>query len=109
MTNLADKHCKPCKDGATSLASEAAHDYMQQLSDLWQLNEQSITGSFEFKNYYRTTAFVNAVVWIAHSEDHHPDITFGYKHCKIVFTTHDVGGLSENDFISAARIDRLVD
>lgn len=89
----------------------AAKQQLAQISDKWRLNDKadSITGEFEFKNYYRTTAFVNAVAWIAHTEDHHPDITFGYKNCTIAFTTHAIDGLSDNDFISAAKIDRLLD
>ena len=74
----------------------------------WQLEGSQITKTFAFKNYYETTAFVNAVIWIAHREDHHPDITFGYKQCKIVYTTHAVKGLSKNDFICAAKIDALL-
>lgn len=110
MTDLADRHCAACEGGTKPLDLEAAKSQLQNLSKHWQLSKDgsAITGEFEFKNYYRTTAFVNAVAWIAHSEDHHPDITFGYKNCSIVFTTHAIDGLSDNDFISAAKIDRLV-
>jgi len=111
MSNLADQHCAPCEGGTKPMDAETAKVHIKQLSSKWQLADDanSITGEFEFKNYYRTTAFVNAVAWIAHSEDHHPDITFGYKNCSIFFTTHAIDGLSGNDFISAAKIDRLVD
>lgn len=111
MTELANKHCAPCEGGVAPMDSSEAAAKMQQLSDKWQLSDdgKSMTADFEFKNYYQTTAFVNAVAWIAHREDHHPDMTFGYKNCNIFFTTHAIGGLSDNDFISAAKIDRLLD
>ncbi|MCG6872379.1 MAG: 4a-hydroxytetrahydrobiopterin dehydratase, partial [Gammaproteobacteria bacterium] len=64
---------------------------------------------FRFKNYYETTAFVNGAAWIAHREDHHADIRFGYRECEISYTTHAIGGLSDNDFICAAKINALLD
>ena len=63
--------------------------------------------TFRFKNYYETIAFVNALAWMAHSEDHHPDLAVGYNRCAVTYSTHSVSGLSENDFICAARIDTL--
>lgn len=66
-----------------------------------------ISRDFKFKNYYETMAFVNAVAWIAHQEDHHPEITVTYNSCNINYSTHSVGGLSRNDFICAAKIDAL--
>lgn len=73
----------------------------------WTLEGREIVRTCAFKNYYRTVAFVNAVVWVAHREDHHPEIAFGYKTCTIRYTTHAIGGLSENDFICAAKINAL--
>jgi 4a-hydroxytetrahydrobiopterin dehydratase len=75
----------------------------------WSLDGQnaSIHRTFSFKNYYQTVAFVNAAAWIAHQQDHHPDISFGYRDCEIRYATHSVGGLSENDFICAAHINQL--
>lgn len=111
MNDLADRHCVPCEGGVAPMDAQTAKQKLSELSDKWRLNDQAdaITGEFEFKNYYRTTAFVNAVAWIAHSENHHPDISFGYKNCTIFLTTHAIDGLSDNDFISAAKIDRLLD
>jgi 4a-hydroxytetrahydrobiopterin dehydratase len=63
---------------------------------------------FQFKNYYETMAFVNAVAWVAHREDHHPDLEVGYNKCTVRYSTHSVGGLSENDFICAAKVDSLL-
>ncbi len=84
---------------------------LKELNPRWQLNDDStsIEAGFDFKNYYQTTAFVNAVAWIAHNEDHHPDIRFSYKHCDVSYSTHAINGLSENDFICAAKIDVLVE
>lgn len=74
----------------------------------WKREGFAITRTFTFKNYHQTMAFVNAVAWIAHRENHHPDISFGYKSCTVRYTTHAIGGLSENDFICAAKIDALI-
>ncbi|KEZ76256.1 4a-hydroxytetrahydrobiopterin dehydratase [Salinisphaera hydrothermalis] len=110
MSSLADQKCAPCEGGTQPMAGRAVTERMQQLSEHWQsADDEKIVGTFKFKNYYETQAFVNAVAYIAHREDHHPDITFGYNSCRIELTTHAIGGLSDNDFISAAKIDRLVD
>jgi 4a-hydroxytetrahydrobiopterin dehydratase len=69
---------------------------------------QAIRREFRFKNFYETMAFVNAVAWISHREDHHPDLELGYNHCVVHYSTHATGGLSENDFICAARVDALL-
>ena len=62
---------------------------------------------FEFSNFHETMAFVNALAWIAHREDHHPDLEVGYRRCLVRYRTHAIGGLSENDFICAAKVERL--
>ncbi len=69
---------------------------------------KTISKSYGFKNYYRTMAFVNAVAWIAHREDHHPDLVVSYNQCLVRYSTHDVGGLSRNDFICAAKVEALL-
>lgn len=83
------------------------------LSDVegWSVSDDNkrITRKFEFKNYWRTMAFVNAVAWIAHQEDHHPDLGVYYGHCVVSYSTHAIDGLSENDFICAAKVNRLLD
>ena len=110
MTELAQKRCIPCEGGVKALNRAAAEKLLKELGPTWKLStdNKQIHGNFEFKNYYRTTAFVNAVAWIAHDEDHHPDITFGYKAAAITYWTHAIGGLSENDFICAAKVDSLL-
>jgi len=76
----------------------------------WEpLELTQIRKTYRFKNYYETMAFVNAVVWVAHREDHHPDLEVGYNRCTVRYSTHAVGGLSENDFICAAKCDALSD
>lgn len=110
MTELTQKRCIPCEGGVKPLDLGAATKLREKLRPEWKLvNEgKGIQATFEFKNYYRTTAFVNAVAWIAHNEDHHPDICFGYKTCTISYSTHSIDGLSENDFICAAKVDVLL-
>ena len=111
MNDLLTKRCLPCEGGVPALDAAACGELMSQLGPRWTLAEdaRSITARFEFKNYYHTTAFVNALIYVAHREDHHPDVSFGYKTCEVRYWTHAVGGLSENDFICAAKIDALID
>jgi 4a-hydroxytetrahydrobiopterin dehydratase len=109
-TDLSQKRCVPCEGGVQPLQRTEAEALMKQLGPQWKLSTDAkkIEGTFEFKNYFRTTAFVNAVAWIAHNEDHHPDIAFGYKTANVSYWTHAIGGLSENDFICAAKVDALL-
>lgn len=76
----------------------------------WRLNDKAteISRTFEFKNFYETMGFVNAVAWIANHEDHHPDIEVSYKRCLVRYSTHAIKGLSMNDFICAAKINELL-
>jgi 4a-hydroxytetrahydrobiopterin dehydratase len=110
MSELSQKKCVPCEGGAKALDRAMSEKLLKQLGPQWQLSTdgKQIQATFEFKNYFRTTAFVNAVAWIAHNEDHHPDIAFGYKAAAITFWTHAINGLSENDFICAAKVDALL-
>ncbi|MGV3655072.1 MAG: 4a-hydroxytetrahydrobiopterin dehydratase [Noviherbaspirillum sp.] len=79
--------------------------------DGWALQDGRLVKTYAFKDYYRTMAFVNAIAWLSHAEDHHPDLTVGYNRCVVNYRTHSVnsgqGGLSENDFICAAKVDAL--
>ncbi|MEJ2509770.1 MAG: 4a-hydroxytetrahydrobiopterin dehydratase [Gammaproteobacteria bacterium] len=77
----------------------------------WTLDNDGkvIYREYRFKNYYQTIAFVNALAWIAHQEDHHPDLEVGYNRCLVRYSTHAIGGLSENDFICAAKVNALLD
>ncbi len=105
--DFAQKKCKPCEGGTPALTEDQIREYLARLNG-WSLAEGKITRLFSFKNYYQTVSFVNAAAWIAHQEDHHPEIEFGYKQCRIRCWTHAINGISENDFICAAKIDRLL-
>jgi 4a-hydroxytetrahydrobiopterin dehydratase len=109
MTDLTQKKCKPCEGGVAPLSRPEAQKLMSQLAPDWKLSEDaaSIRREFRFKDFYRTMSFVNAVAHVANIEDHHPDLEVGYGYCRAVFTTHAIKGLSENDFICAAKIDRI--
>ena len=110
VCNLTDKHCKPCDGGVEPLMAEQAGALLGELHADWALDAdgREISRSYKFCNYYQTMAFVNALAWIAHAEDHHPDLEVGYKRCQVRYSTHAIGGLSENDFICAARVDALL-
>ena len=104
--DLTSKQCKPCEAGTPPLSNAEADSLMLQL-DGWRRYDHLINKTFHFKNYYETIAFVNAVAWLSHREDHHPDLTVSYNRCQVEYTTHSVSGLSENDFICAAKVDAL--
>lgn len=104
---LANKHCKPCEGGVPPLDDGMADELLAQL-DGWIRIEKEISKTYSFMNYYETMAFVNAAAYVSHQEDHHPDMLVGYKTCAVTYTTHAIGGLSENDFICAARLDTLM-
>lgn len=104
--DLTGKQCKPCEGGVPGLTQDEANTLLNQLDD-WAQYDHLIGKTFEFKNYYQTMAFVNAVAWLSHREDHHPDMTVGYNKCHVEYTTHAINGLSENDFICAAKVDAL--
>ena len=104
--DLAGMSCKPCEGGIAPLTPQAVNVLMSQL-DGWAQYDHIIGKIFDFKNYYQTMAFVNAVAWQSHREDHHPDLMVSYNKCRVEYTTHAIHGLSENDFICAAKVDAL--
>lgn len=104
---LSNKRCVPCEGGTQPLAPEAADAMLERL-DGWMRVGNEISKTYSFKNYYETMAFVNAAAYVSHREDHHPDMLVAYKTCAVTYTTHAIGGLSENDFICAAKLDALV-
>ncbi|MAT65058.1 MAG: 4a-hydroxytetrahydrobiopterin dehydratase [Gammaproteobacteria bacterium] len=108
-TPLREQHCKSLPKGSPAMPLEQAAGTLSQLHDDWELDRDTpaLVRSFRFRDFYQTVAFVNAVAWIANREDHHPDLEVSYNRCVVHFTTHSVGGLSENDFICAARVDAL--
>jgi 4a-hydroxytetrahydrobiopterin dehydratase len=110
MTELTARHCVPCEGGIDPLDRKAAESLLAELDDDWSLNDDAteIRREFTFKGFYKTMGFVNAVAWIANGEGHHPDLEVGWGRCLVRYTTHAVDGLTENDFICAAKIDALM-
>ncbi|RFC36763.1 MAG: pterin-4-alpha-carbinolamine dehydratase [Candidatus Nitrotoga sp. SPKER] len=106
VCDLKNKECKPCEGGIPSLSQDEINILIKQL-DNWVQRDHTINKTFEFKNYYQTMAFVNAVAWLSHREDHHPDLSVSYSQCHVEYSTHAIKGLSENDFICAAKVDAL--
>lgn len=105
-SGLSGKKCLPCEGGVPPLSREKAGRLLEQLN-AWELSGDFIQKTYRFKDYHQTVAFVNATAWVSHREGHHPDLEVGYDRCSVRYTTHAIGGLSENDFICAAKIDRL--
>lgn len=104
--DLSTRSCKPCEGGIPALDQEKIDGLLSELNG-WQQDGQEIAKTYRFKNYYETMAFVNATAWISHQENHHPDLEVAYRQCRVRYSTHAIGGLSENDFICAAKIDAL--
>lgn len=108
MQELHTIRCVGCEGGVPPLTQDEINQYLKQVKG-WQVNQdaKSIHKRYTFKGFYKTMAFVNAIAWIANQEGHHPDLEVGYNYCNIKFTTHAIDGLTKNDFICAAKIDRL--
>jgi 4a-hydroxytetrahydrobiopterin dehydratase len=109
MSELAARRCKPCEGGIAPLTAAEAQRLLAQISSSWRLMEDAgaIRREFRFRDFYRTMSFVNALAHIANIEDHHPDLEVGYNYCHVTFTTHAIRGLSENDFVCAAKTDLI--
>ena len=107
VSDLAAKKCKPC-EGGVALKQQEVNQLLKQLNG-WEYAGGRIAKTYSFTNYYQTMAFVNAAAWISHREDHHPDMNVGYNTCRIEYVTHAINGLSDNDFICAAKLDALFD
>jgi 4a-hydroxytetrahydrobiopterin dehydratase len=109
MNDLTKKKCVPCEGGVPALSRAEALALRTQLHADWQVADdgKSIKRALKFKDFYRTMSFVNALAHIANIEDHHPDLEVGYDYCRVTFSTHAIGGLSQNDFICAAKLDQL--
>jgi 4a-hydroxytetrahydrobiopterin dehydratase len=107
--DLARRHCQP-RDGGRALDAAEVATLLAQVPG-WSADAVAgyIEREFRFRDYYETIAFVNSVAGIVHREDHHPDLEVGYNRCRVRFSTHSVKGLSENDFICAARLNALFD
>ena len=108
MNEFAERRCAPCQGNAVAQTREQAQTALKKLPN-WELIEdgKAIKREFKFKDFFRTMSFVNALAHVANIEDHHPDLEVGYNYCRVRYSTHEVKGLSDNDFICAAKIDRL--
>jgi 4a-hydroxytetrahydrobiopterin dehydratase len=106
MNELATRKCKPCEGGVAPFTPDEAKQLLKNLKG-WNVENGKLAKVFPFQNYYQTMAFVNALAWISHREDHHPDLGVHYNKCRVEYSTHAIGGLSENDFICAAKCDAL--
>jgi len=109
MNDLAERRCKPCDGKVAPYTHSEAAAALKGLSSHWKLSDdsKSLKREFKFHDFLRTMSFVNALAHIANIEDHHPNLEIGYDYCRVRYSTHAVGGLSDNDFICAAKIDRL--
>ena len=112
MTNLLNKKCVPCEGGAVAFDISEIHKYQKKV-DGWNViknknNVYLLEKKFTFKNFLESQSFVNEVGKISEQEGHHPDISFGWGYAIINVTTHSIEGLSENDFILAAKIDKII-
>ena len=107
---LVQAHCTPRRGSEHRLPEARIRELLPEVPG-WELaeNGHALCRTFTFDDYHRTMAFVNALAYVAHREDHHPDLGVHYDRCVVRYSTHDVGGLSENDFICAAKAAALVD
>ena len=112
MDDLLKKKCMPCEGGVMPFDISEIHKYQKKVDGWSLLNDNNniffLEKNFKFKNFIESQNFINKVGKISEEENHHPDITFGWGYAKIVITTHAIKGLSQNDFILAAKIDTIV-
>lgn len=106
---LTDRRCVPCEGGVAPLDATRAREYLAELDPAWTMNAAAteIRREFRFPDFYRAMSFANALAHLANVEDHHPDLEIGWGYCNVRWSTHAIRGLSENDFICAAKLDRL--
>ncbi len=109
MADLEKMRCVPCEGGVPPLAAPEVERLLGQLRH-WRLSADGrrISRTVELEDFHRVMALVNAIAWIAHQQDHHPDLEVSYRRCVIHYTTHAISGLSENDFICAAKVEALL-
>ena len=98
---------KPCRHPAPQLSTDESSTLLMTLPH-WKRDGSGIVRNFKFPDHYQLMAFLNALAWVAHRANHHPEVSYGFNQCCVRFISHDVGGLSENDFICAAKVDILV-
>jgi len=110
LVNFENKHCKPCEGGVCPLDEPISARHLEQLPG-WKLtgDKKGIKRRLKFKDFSATISFINAMAYMSEQQGHHPDFSAGYNYCEVSYTTHAIGGLSENDFICAAKINSLLE
>jgi 4a-hydroxytetrahydrobiopterin dehydratase len=108
VCDLAKGKCKPCEGGVPPLGQDEVQRLQGELKS-WRVEDGRLRREFNFPDHYVTMTFVNAIAWISHQQGHHPDLNVGYNTCRVDYVTHAIGGLSESDFICAAKVDALFD
>lgn len=107
MSDLADRQCVPCRGGVPPMTGEEIPRFSSQLPNWQVVNEHHLKRSYQFKDFRETLDFVNQVGALAEEQGHHPDICFGWGKAEITIWTHKIDGLTESDFVLAAKIDKL--
>ena len=105
--DLSKGKCKPCEGGIPPLSTDEIAGLMPKLAKDWRVADGKLRRDFKFTDHYITMTFVNAVAWVSHQQGHHPDLAVGWNTCRVEYITHAINGLSESDFICAAKIDAL--
>lgn len=108
VCDLSKGKCKPCEGGIPPLGTDEVERLLKELRG-WSVVDGKLRRDFKFADHYATMTFVNAIAWVSHQQGHHPDLGVGYNTCRVEYITHAVGGLTESDFICAAKIDALFD
>lgn len=109
LTDLANQHCVQRKGREHALDPTQVRELLAALPGWSPASDgKAIVKDFRFEDFHRTLGFINAVGFMANQQDHHPDLEAGYGHCQVLWSTHDVGGLSLNDFICAAKVEALL-
>ncbi|MDB9999634.1 4a-hydroxytetrahydrobiopterin dehydratase [Porticoccaceae bacterium] len=111
VCDLSNQACEPCQGGMAALGVDEAKKLLSNLNGDWQLSDDNrvISRRFTFKGFARAVQMANLMAWLGDRQGHHPDIAFGWGYCSIAFTTHEIDGLSSNDFICAAKLDQITD
>lgn len=109
MIGLSERRCRPCTGATVGLTLEQLTKSLAELPG-WNkvAGGTAMERRFEFRDFHQTMAFVNAVAWIAHREDHHPELVVGYRTCVVRFSTHAIGTVSDNDLICASKVNDLI-
>ena len=108
MSDWLKKSCQACEGGVEALSEELVLEFLKTIPG-WDYKDERLSRKFDFKNHYEAISFVNAVAWISHTENHHPIMEVGFRDVTIYYWTHAIDGISDNDFICAAKVNSLVD